>query len=95
MSVYLIAQLNVKDWESFRKYQRGVLSTLKPVGGRILAAAGAKKLEGEEPRELNVILEFPDAAKAQQWYDSEAYQNVIPIREASAPGANLIMVEGL
>ena len=29
---------------------------------------------------LQVILEFPSLAKAEEWHDSEAYQKILPAR---------------
>jgi len=95
MACYLIAQLDVNDWGTFKTYQGGVLKSLSNTSGRVLAAGPASRLEGDEPRALNVIFEFPDRDSAQSWYDSDTYQALIPTRNESAPGANFILVEGL
>ena len=96
MAVYLVAQVNVQDWDRFKNYQGGVLKSLAATGeGRVIAAGKATKLEGEEPRDLTVLFEFPSEEAATRWYHSEDYQNIIPIREESAPGANFTMLAGL
>jgi uncharacterized protein (DUF1330 family) len=95
MSAYLIAQIDVNDWESFRKYQRGLIESLTGMGGRVIADGKATHLEGAEPSDLNVIIEFESEAKARQWYESEAYQKIVPIRQASAPGARMMILQAL
>jgi uncharacterized protein (DUF1330 family) len=60
-----------------------------------VAASSAERVEGEKPRQWNVIVEFPSLEKAKTWYNSDEYQAAIPMRTDSAPGANIIFVEGL
>jgi len=40
-----------------------------------------------------VVIEFPSFDQAQAWYDSAAYQKLIPIRQKSASGKSFL-VEG-
>ena len=95
MASYLIAHLNVQDREAFRAYERGVLRTVKPFGGWVLAAGPGARLEGSEPPNHNVIIRFPTLAAAQQWWRSGAYQDIVPLRHAHAPGAQAMFVRGL
>ena len=95
MSTYMIVSLQVQDEAGFAEYQKGVIRTFKIGEGRVLAASTAEKVEGDEPRNWNVIVEFPSVELARKWYDSEEYQKVVPLRTASAPGANIYLVEGL
>ncbi|MEU3505927.1 DUF1330 domain-containing protein, partial [Streptomyces hundungensis] len=41
-----------------------------------------------------VIIEFPTMDKARAWYDSQAYQALIPLRADHIPG-DLILVDGV
>jgi uncharacterized protein (DUF1330 family) len=41
----------------------------------------AESLEGEPPRTMNVILRFPSAADARNWYRSETYQQGKKVRD--------------
>jgi uncharacterized protein (DUF1330 family) len=41
-----------------------------------------------------VILEFPSVAAAKAWYDSPAYQRILPIRLGSTK-SRMMFVEGL
>ena len=38
---------------------------------RVLAAASTERVEGEEPRQWNVIVEFYSLEKAETWYNSD------------------------
>lgn len=94
MPAYIIAQMAVHDVETYRKYALQVASTIGPFGGRLLVAADdAAELEGARPYPRTVIGEFADAATARAWYESEAYQQIQPLRASSADGA-VYIIEG-
>ncbi|MEM8768476.1 MAG: DUF1330 domain-containing protein [Pseudomonadota bacterium] len=95
MPAFFIAHVNVNDREAFREYERGVLQTIKPFSGRVLAAAPAKRLDGAEAKNHNVIISFPSVEDAQGWWDSADYQAIIPIRLEHAPGADAMILPGL
>jgi uncharacterized protein (DUF1330 family) len=95
MSTYMVVALDIRDRDAFKAYQRAAVKTFETGGGRVLAAAPAERVEGDEPRQWNVVVEFPSLEKAKAWYNSDAYQAAIPMRNDSAPGANIIFVEGL
>ncbi|MBV8406623.1 MAG: DUF1330 domain-containing protein, partial [Alphaproteobacteria bacterium] len=69
--------------------------TIAKHGGRYLAQAGATQLieGGPEPKVI-VILEFPDAASLDRWYNSPEYQKILPHRLQNSKG-RLFTVEGL
>lgn len=50
-------------------------------------------LEGD-PIELAVVLEFPSAAAAQEWYDSPAYQEALVHRKAGAD-SRVFIIDGV
>jgi uncharacterized protein (DUF1330 family) len=63
-------------------------------GLKPLAVYGAlDTLEGDAPDGV-IILEFPNADKARAWYNSDEYQDVIPLRDKAAP-YRALLVEGL
>ena len=94
MASYLIAHLNVRDREAFREYERGVMRTIKPFGGWVLAAGAGVALEGTAPPNHNVVIRFPTLADAQAWWQSGPYQEIIPLRHTHAPGADAMFVRG-
>ena len=95
MTAYLVAHLNVRDRAAFREYERGVVRTVKPFKGWVLAAGAAEGLEGAEPRNHNVIIRFPTMDAARDWWESGDYQAIVPLRHAHAPGTDAMFVPGL
>ena len=78
---YAIAYLNDVDFgEAIIEYIEKIDATLAPYGGRFLVHGGKlTPAEGEWTGDI-VIIEFPDAASATEWYDSPAYQEILPLR---------------
>ena len=95
MTTYLIAHLSVRDRDAFREYERGVMRTIKPHKGWVLAAGPGERADGAEPRNHNVIIRFPTLAAARAWWESGAYREIVPIRLQHAPGADAMFLPGL
>jgi uncharacterized protein (DUF1330 family) len=89
---YLIAELEVTDPAAMQKYGEKVPETLAPFHHRYLARGKALELEGEPPRGI-VVIEFDSVARAREWYESPAYQALIPLRQAASKG-RVFLVEG-
>jgi uncharacterized protein (DUF1330 family) len=91
---YFFAQVQITDPEGFDEYSRAFSPTLKPFGGRVLAADdGPTQLEGEWPAGRTVLLEFESTEQAQAWYDSDAYQAISHIRRANST-STIAIVKG-
>lgn len=91
---YLIAQVDVLDTEAYREYAAKVPGTLVGFEGRFLVRGGRiEPLEGDAPPPRTVVLEFPSLAHARNWYHSEAYQELIPLRHAAGVTRSFL-VEG-
>lgn len=77
---------HVDQNEEIVQYLRRIDDTLEPFGGRFLihGSAPAEK-EGSWPGAL-IVIEFPEPDAAQAWYDSGAYQEIIPLRTNNAHG---------
>jgi uncharacterized protein (DUF1330 family) len=68
-----------------------IQSTLDPFGGRfIVHGVMPEAIEGEWPGTL-VGIEFPDLEKARAWYESPAYQEILPLRTDHIPGEALLI----
>ena len=95
MAAYLIAEVEVKDPETYEEYRRQVGSTIEKFDGRIIIRGGAIEiLEGQwKPRRL-VILEFPDMDMLKRWYDSDEYQGLKEIRLRAA-SSNVMAIQGV
>ena len=95
MAAYIIAEIEVLDAERYEDYKRLVPPTLAEYGGRFIVRGGAPEtLEGDWSPSRVVILEFPSAEKAKEWWGSDAYAPAKALRQATA-NSQLILVEGV
>lgn len=95
MSAYVIANVTVKDPVRYEDYRRLVGPTIEKYGGRFIARGGSiEVLEGDwQPTRL-VVVEFPSAAAAREWWNSPAYSEAKRIRQATSEGT-LLILEGV
>jgi len=95
MPAYIIVQENFHgDQAPFEEYRKHVMSTLEPYGGKFLSRGGKLSiLEGEWPFERTVILEFASRKVAEDWYNSPAYQRILPLRLKSTT-CNFVVIDG-
>ena len=94
MTAYVVVQAEVTDWDRFREYLKASPGTIARFGGKYVARGGEKiTLEGDDRDTRLVIIEFPSLEKAKEWYRSEEYQRIKPLREGAATGS-LIAIEG-
>ena len=85
MSAIVAFYSTIKDSESFLQYATSVPETLPPFQGRLLKRGRVEGvLSGDHPHQNLGILEFPDVAAARSWYESDAYQLLIPTRDKGA-----------
>ena len=95
MAFYVIWDAEITNRPGLEPYVAAVNDTVAKHGGRYLARGGTIKLieGGPEPKRI-VILEFPDAAAFDRWYNSPEYQKILPHRLQNATG-RLFTVEGM
>jgi uncharacterized protein (DUF1330 family) len=95
MSAYVIAHIDVKDPVKYEDYKKMSPISIQKFGGRFIArGAKAEVLEGTwEPKRL-VLLEFPSADAARQWWASEEYAPAKALRQATSIG-DLVIIEGI
>ncbi len=75
----------VHDEAEFARYRSVVMPTLQAFGGRFLVRGGSfSVVKGEMPFGQIAVVEFPSRAAAEDWYSSDAYQAVLPIRQGAA-----------
>jgi uncharacterized protein (DUF1330 family) len=92
---YLVADVKVTDPDVFKNYIAKLPATLAPFGGQTLARNGTLDvLEGDRPAGGLVIIRFDSLAKARAFWNSPAYQEIVPIRQKSAQ-SRIVVVEGL
>ncbi len=91
---YLIGHVTVTNPEGYAAYAAQMPGTLQPFGARYVVRGGTStQLEGEPVGSRTVVIEFPSRQAAEGWYASEAYQAILPIRQANS-SANLAFVDG-
>lgn len=95
MAVYVIAGYDITDPKRFEDYGPGVMPLLQKHGAEVLAADfESETLEGEA-RKVNVVLKFPSAEAARNWYNDPAYGPVRQIRLESTEGGYIAMAKEL
>ncbi len=95
MPVYVVAQGRIENSEMLNEYIGKALPTIQASGGRVLGFDESPDVvEGQVEHPRTVILEFPSREAFRAWYDSDAYQPILPLRLESAPGT-LIVVNGV
>ena len=94
MTCYLLGHVEVVDPTAYRVHAAAVIEQLAAVGGRVLAAGPVQGLEGPAMSNHNVVLEFADEATARSWYESDAYQAIVPLRQAASASSQLSILPG-
>lgn len=95
MSAYLIARINVTDWDTYQEYMKLTPDIIASHNGRFISRGGElSTLEGEEESRRVVIIEFDSVEAAKAFYHSDAYQKAVQVR-ANAADAQFIVVGGV
>ena len=94
MSHYIIAQIDIADRAQYANYESGFMEIFAKYAGKLLAVDEQPRLlEGSWPYTRTVLIEFPTAEAALDWYQSEEYQDLAKHRFASS-SANITMISG-
>ncbi|EIV94842.1 DUF1330 domain-containing protein [Frankia sp. QA3] len=95
MAAYAIAHLRNPDpHPDVIDYLRRIQATLDPYLGRFLVHGGAVEVrEGTLPGDV-VVIEFPGIEQARAWYESAAYQEILPLRTDHIE-STAVLVEGV
>lgn len=82
---YVIGHITVKNPEKWASYRSQVPATLAPWHAE-LVFRGEKLavLGGVHAHSDTVVICFPDAAAVHGWFNSPAYQALIPLRQEAA-----------
>ena len=95
MRALFIFQENLRNHEQFDAYRKLVMATLAPFEGKFLARGGRSTvIEGDWPFERTVVIEFPSRDHADGWYNSKAYQDILPLRLGSMT-CNAVIVDAV
>jgi uncharacterized protein (DUF1330 family) len=92
---YAVAILNgVRLGPEIRRYIERIEATFEPYGGEwVVHGSRPQVMEGTWTGDL-VIIGFPSAAAARDWYDSPAYQDILALRTAHSD-SQALLIEGV
>jgi uncharacterized protein (DUF1330 family) len=94
VAAYIIARVNVTDWEAYREYMRHTPRVIQKFGGRFVARGGETvTLEGPEEALRVVLIEFPSIEQAKAFYNSPEYARTKRLREGGGE-AQFVAVDG-
>lgn len=87
MPALMIALVKIKDAAKMQQYSAAAVPTVLAAGGVIVGRGKhVESLAGSLDLSAALIVRFPSAAAAHDWYHSPAYQALIPLRdEAMVP----------
>jgi uncharacterized protein (DUF1330 family) len=88
------------DLEAMKAYRDKAFDTLIPFGGRPIVRTGDVDVREVRPDKSwtptrLLIIEFPTVAAARGWYDSPAYQALLPLRLNARGPDNMVIVAGV
>jgi len=92
---YAIFNINITNPEEYKVYVSKIEDLIKKFGGEYIVRGGETEvLEGEWKYPRTVVIKFPTYEKALEWYNSEEYKPIKPIRLANSV-ANGIIIKGV
>ena len=94
MPAYLIARVDITDWERYREYMRHTPRVIQSFGGHFIARGGETiTLEGPVEEDRVVVIEFPTFQQAKAFYESPEYKRIKKLRDG-AGAAQFVVVDG-
>ena len=86
MSAYFFFDVrHICDQQKLSEYRSQVFASVERFDGRYRVLGGSlERLEGDCAPNIPVLIEFPTADKARQWYESERYQPLKALRLEAA-----------
>jgi uncharacterized protein (DUF1330 family) len=92
MSVYMLLEIHVKDWDAYNEYLEKVSVIIERYGGRCHVCGGkAVTIAGDwEPGRI-VIVEFPSMERLQGCFASPEYAPLGAIREKAASARGIVV----
>ena len=94
--VYVIANIVIKDPDTYKKYEMGFFPILKKYGGQFITYDdNIGQFEGSSEVSGRVILfSFPNENLADQWYSSVEYKELSTFRREGTDTISIFKVKG-
>ncbi len=94
MAAYIIVEIETTDEALMTEYRKHTPGAVAKFGGKFIVRGGTcKTLEGGWTPSRVVVLEFPDYAKAEEFYHSDHYKPILAMR-LKAGKSKAILVDG-
>lgn len=95
MAAYVVVEIEVRDPARYEEYKKLAEASVAAFDGRYIVRGGAvETLEGSWHPGRFVVLEFPSAERAREWWGSELYRPGKELRQAIAR-TEMILVQGV
>ena len=92
---YVIFNINITNPEAYKEYISKIENIIKNFSGEYLVRGGEYKvMEGKWKYPRTIVIKFPSYEKALEWYNSEEYKPIKPIRLANSV-ANGSIIRGV
>ena len=93
MTAYIVIGLTPKKPELLQEYSKNAAPTVAKFKGEFLIKGPSAAMHGAVGFQNQAIIAFPSKEKAQQWYESEEYQALIPLRDQAMDSSFLLVRE--
>tara|TARA_R110000824_G_scaffold19504_1_gene75373 strand:+ start:11075 stop:11398 length:324 start_codon:yes stop_codon:yes gene_type:complete len=90
MASYMVGVVTKHNLEKYAEYAAAGFALIDGVKVEVGISDNPETHEGEFPGTSIIIMKFADDGAARDWYLSEGYQEVIPLRHAAADTAFVI-----
>jgi uncharacterized protein (DUF1330 family) len=96
MSAYLVGAIDIHDPEEYALYQKGAAKALAPFNAELLSGDEHPKMfEGAQPAGHLFIVKFASIEQMDEFFASEAYSELIPVRHRSSTVRFIMGMRGL
>ncbi|HEX4843230.1 MAG TPA: DUF1330 domain-containing protein [Limnobacter sp.] len=84
-AAYVVGQICIKNELAWQQYKSQVPLTLEPFGAELVfRGTHAGDYSGKTKYTNFVVIRFGDLDAANRWFNSSAYQAIVPLREQAA-----------
>lgn len=95
MPAYIIVDVKINNHDDYEAYKKLTPASIAAYDGRFIVRGGpTETLEGDWLPGRLVVLKFPNADRAREWWNSPEYSPAKSIRRSAAT-TNMILVEGV
>jgi len=94
MPAYIVVEVSITDPGQYEVYKTLTPASIAAFDGKfVVRTTKAEPIEGDWKPERLVILEFPSAERAKEWWNSSEYSTAKAIRQKSAR-TKMLLAEG-